>query len=154
MPQPINHIIHQFRFDKGQPAKTIFVNAAMLLLLFMLFNSKQAGISGDEEVHYQQSVKVYNYFSTFGKDQSALDTPTTHLKYYGQSFDNLTTILIRWFNIEDIYTFRHLMNGLAGWLCILMAALLAVWLSGYGAGILTLFLFALSPLFWATHRTT
>ncbi|MEI6275318.1 MAG: tetratricopeptide repeat protein [Prolixibacteraceae bacterium] len=147
MPQPINHIIHQFRFDKGQPAKTIFVNAAMLLLLFMLFNSKQAGISGDEEVHYQQSVKVYNYFSTFGKDQSALDTPTTHLKYYGQSFDNLTTILIRWFNIEDIYTFRHLMNGLAGWLCILMAALLAVWLSGYGAGILTLFLFALSPTF-------
>ena len=147
MPLPINHIIHQFRFDKGQIAKTIFVNAAMLLLLFMLFSSKEAGISGDEEVHYNQSVKVYNYFATFGKDQGALDTPTSHLKYYGQSFDNLTTILIRWFNIEDIYTFRHLANGFAGWLAILAAALLAVWLSRYGAGILTLALFALSPTF-------
>ena len=147
MPLPINHIIHLFRFDKGQLAKTIFVNAAMLLLLFMLLSSKEAGISGDEEVHYQQSVKVYNYFATLGKDQSALDTPTSHLKYYGQSFDNLTTILIRWFNIEDIYTFRHLANAVAGWLAILVTAMLAVWLSGYGAGILTLFLFAISPTF-------
>ena len=144
---PIKHIIPQFRFDQGQIAKTIFFNGAMLLLLFMLFNSKQAGISGDEEVHYNQSVKVYNYYASFGKDRSALDTPTSHLKYYGQSFDNLTTILIRWFSIEDIYTFRHLANGIAGWLCILLAALFAVWLSGYGAGILTLFLFALSPTF-------
>jgi hypothetical protein len=147
MSLPINHIIHQIRFDKGQMAKRIFVNLAMLLLLFMLFSSREAGISGDEEVHYNQSVKVYNYFATCGKDQSALDTPATHLKYYGQSFDNLTTILIRWFNIEDIYTFRHLANGFAGWLAILAAALLAVWLSGYGAGILTLALFALSPTF-------
>ena len=147
MQLPIKHIIHQYRFDKGQLAKTIFVNAAMLLLLFMLLSSKQAGISGDEEVHYQQSLKVYNYFATFGNDQSALDTPTSHLKYYGQSFDNLTTILIRWFSIDDIYTFRHLMNGFAGWLCILLAALLAVWLSGYWAGFLTLLLFALSPTF-------
>ena len=114
---------------------------------FLLLSAKEAGISGDEEVHYQQSVNVYNYFASHGNDQSALVTPVTQLKYYGQSFDNLTTILIRWFNIDDIYSFRHDMNSLAAWLAIYIAALFAVWLSGYGAGILTLLLFALSPTF-------
>ena len=51
--------------------------------------SLEAGISGDEKVHYEQSEKVLNYYKTFGKDKSALNTPTSHLKHYGQSFDNL-----------------------------------------------------------------
>jgi tetratricopeptide (TPR) repeat protein len=147
MPLRINHIIPDLLPGKGKTAQMLFYFCAGLLLIFMMLSSREAGISGDEEVHYKQSVKVYDYFATCGKDQSALDTPTSHLKYYGQSFDNLTTILIRWFSIEDIYTFRHLANGFAGWLTILFAALFAVWLSGYGAGILTLLLFTLSPTF-------
>ncbi len=143
----ISNINYSTLFNKVNLSKAIFFFCATLLLIFMLISSKDAGISGDEEVHYQQSVKVYDYFATCGKDQSALNTPKTHLKYYGQSFDNLTTILIRWFNIEDIYAFRHLASGFAGWLTVLLAALFAVWLSGYGAGILTLLLFALSPTF-------
>ncbi len=127
--------------------KSLFAVGALLLLLVLISGSREAGISGDEEVHYQQSVKVYNYFASYGQDKSALDTPVSHLKYYGQSFDNLTTFLIRWFNIEDIYTFRHTMNSLAAWLAILIAALFAIWLSGYGAGILTLLLFIASPTF-------
>ena len=81
------------------------------------------------------------------KNTSALETPQTHLKYYGQSFDNLTTIFIRWFNIDDVFLFRHLASSLAGWLTILVTALFAIWLSGYGAGILVIILFSLSPTF-------
>ena len=147
MPSSINPIIHQPTYGKDKIVRGIFDLLAGLLLVFLMMSSNEAGISGDEDLHYQQSISVYNYFSSHGRDQSALNTPTTHLKYYGQSFDNLTTILIRWFNIDDIYTFRHQMNGLAAWLCILLAAMLAVWLSGYGAGIITLVLFALSPTF-------
>jgi tetratricopeptide (TPR) repeat protein len=143
----ISNIIYRPVSGKTGLSKGLFQLCAGLLLVFMLVSAKDAGISGDEEVHYNQSIKVYNYFATGGKDQGALDTPVTHLKYYGQSFDNLTTIMIRWFNIEDIYTFRHESNTLAAWLTILLAALFAVWLSGYGAGILTLFLFAISPTF-------
>jgi hypothetical protein len=105
------------------------------------------GISGDEYLHYDQSVFVYDYFASHGKDTSALNTPVTYLKYYGQSFDNLTTILIRWFKIDDIYLFRHLSNSFAGWLTAIVTAFFAVWLSGYGAGILVILLFAISPTF-------
>jgi len=127
--------------------KIIFWSLTFAMLIAMLLISRDAGISGDEEVHYKQSEMVYNYFITMGKDQSSLNTPKTYLKYYGQSFDNLVTILIHGFGIEDIYSFRHLMCSLAGWLTILVTALFAAWIAGYGSAILVLLLFAVSPTF-------
>lgn len=147
MPVSISNIIHRPISGKNGLSKGLFTLCTGLLLVFLLMSAKDAGISGDEELHYNQSVNVYNYFASFGKDQSALHTPTTHLKYYGQSFDNLSTIFIKWFNFDDIYLVRHVMNSLAAWVTILLAALLAIWLSGYGAGIITLLLFAVSPTF-------
>ena len=117
------------------------------MLAAMLIISRDAGISGDEEVHYKHSELVYNYFSSFGADKSSLDTPKTHLKYYGQLFDNVVTILIHWFGIEDIYGFRHLMCSFAGWMAVVVTALLAASFSGYGAAILVLLLFTVSPVF-------
>ncbi len=127
--------------------KIIFIFLAVVLLFAMLLISRDAGISGDEEVHYKHSEMVYNYFSSMGKDQSSLDTPKTHLQYYGQTFDNLVTVLVHWFGIEDIYGFRHLMCSFAGWLTILVTALFAAYFSGYGAAILVILLFAVSPGF-------
>src|SRR5674476_590950 len=85
--------------------KYIFYSIAALLLLLMLKGGVDGGISGDEYLHYNQSVYVYDYFASHGRDTTALHTPVTHLKYYGQSFDNLTTILVRWFNIDDLFLF-------------------------------------------------
>jgi len=127
--------------------KYTFYCIAVLLLLFMLKGGMDGGISGDEYLHYNQSVYVYDYFASHGKDTTALDTPITHLKYYGQSFDNLTTILVRWLNIDDLFLFRHLSCSLVGWLTVIVTAFFAVWLSGYGAGIIVILLFALSPTF-------
>lgn len=127
--------------------KYIFFFLATLILAALLITSKDAGISGDEEVHYKQSEMVYQYFATLGKDQSSLNTPVTHLKYYGQAYDNVVTILIHWFSIEDVYSFRHFMSSIAGWLAIFITGLLAVSLGGYSAGVLTLLLFAVSPTF-------
>lgn len=127
--------------------KITFWILAAALLLGLLLVSRDAGISGDEEVHYIQSEMVYNYFSTLGADQSSVHTPKTHLQYYGQAYDNLTTILIHWLGIEDIYGFRHIMCSLAGWLTIVVTALFAASISGYGAAIVVLLLFCVSPAF-------
>jgi tetratricopeptide (TPR) repeat protein len=127
--------------------KYIFIFSSALLLILMLLLSKNAGITCDEVLHYNHSVSVYDYFATHGRDQSALNTPVTNLKYYGQSYDNIVTILIKWFNIDDVYGFRHIMSSIAGWLAIFITALFAVWLADYRAGILVLILFAVSPTF-------
>lgn len=132
---------------KATGLKYIFLICSALLLAVMLILSKNAGISCDEVLHYKQSVAVRDFFSSHGEDQSALETPITHLKYYGQSYDNIVTIFSGWLNVDDVYGFRHLMSALAGWLAIFVTALFAVWLSGYRAGIFVLFLFAVSPTF-------
>jgi tetratricopeptide (TPR) repeat protein len=132
---------------KESGLKYIFWVLSIILLVFMLLTSREAGISCDEVLHYNHSITVYNYFASHGADQSALNTPVTNLKYYGQSYDNIVTILSKWFNIEDVYSFRHVMSTLAGWLAILITSLFAIWLSGFRAGIITLVLFAVSPTF-------
>ncbi|MGE5427943.1 MAG: tetratricopeptide repeat protein [Methylococcaceae bacterium] len=129
------------------PLKILFWFLAVLMLTGLLWVSRDAGISGDEEVHYRQSEMVYNFFKTLGADQSSVNTPQTHLQYYGQAYDNLTTILIHWLGIEDIYSFRHLMCSIAGWLTIVVTALFAASISGYGAAIVVLLLFLSSPTF-------
>ena len=127
--------------------KYIFYTCSAFLLLLMVYLSRDAGISCDDTLHYDHSLVVYNYFASHGEDRSALETPVTHLRYYGQSYDNIVTILIKWSGIEDVYGFRHLMSSLAGWLTIFLTALFGVWLSGYRTGILVLTLFAVSPTF-------
>ncbi len=127
--------------------KYIFWIASLFLLVMMIILSRDAGISCDEVLHYEHSVSVFNFFSTNGRDISALDTPDSHLKYYGQSYDNVVTFLANWFKIEDVYSFRHVMSSIAGWLIILVTAIFAVWLSGYRTGIIVMFLFAITPVF-------
>jgi hypothetical protein len=116
--------------------KYIFWISSAILLVLMLFSAKDAGINCDEVLHYNHSQKVYNYYATGGADTSALNTPVTNLKYYGQSYDNIVTVFINWFGIEDAYSFRHIMSTLAGWLAIVITALFAIWLAGYGPGFL------------------
>jgi tetratricopeptide (TPR) repeat protein len=127
--------------------KCVFNISSAFLLVLMLLLSNNAGITCDEVLHYNQSVSVYNYFATHGEDKSALNTPVTNLKYYGQSYDNIVTILIKWFKIDNVYGFRHMMSTFAGWLAIFLTALFAIWLRDYKAGILVLVLYMVSPTF-------
>lgn len=128
--------------------KYFFYILAASLLVIMIISSRSAGISCDEIIHYNHSVAVYNYFSSHGADTSALNTPVSFLKYYGQSYDNIVTILTRWLNIEDVYRFRNLMSAVMGWLTVLLTALFAVWLKDYLAGIIVIFLLAITPAFF------
>lgn len=127
--------------------KILFFCLSFFLLGVLLIISRDAGISGDERVHYQQSEYVFNYFSSGGENTESINTPKTHLKYYGQSPDNICTFLIHWFNINDIYGFRHLFSSFLGWLTIFITALFVSWLKDYRAAIFTLLLFAISPRF-------
>lgn len=74
------------------PRNTVYLLLATLLVIMPIM-SLDAGISGDEKVHLEQAELVLQYFASWGQDKSAIHTPVTNLKYYGQSFDNLTTLL-------------------------------------------------------------
>ena len=121
----------------------LILSSSLFILLPLL--SINAGISGDEPVHYQHAEYVFNYFKTNGADQSALNTPKTNLKYYGQAIDNLSFYINHFLKSQNPYLTRHILNALLGALLILFSGLIAVRLSGYRAGILTILFLLLSP---------
>ncbi len=131
--------------DRIPKNKLIFYFLSITILVLLLLGSLDAGISGDEYLHLGQSERVTKYFTSFGKDKSAVDPPIADLKYYGQSFDNITTIVSKIFNIEDIFTLRHLSNSFIGWAIIFISGLTAVIFGGYRAGIICLILLSVSP---------
>ena len=121
----------------------IFLSAALFIIIPIL--SIDAGISGDEPVHYQHAEYVYNYFKTDGADQSAINTPATNLKNYGQAIDNISFYINKALNSNNPYLTRHILNAILGAMLILFSALIAVALSGYRAGIITILFLILSP---------
>ncbi|MEI6696220.1 MAG: tetratricopeptide repeat protein [Bacteroidota bacterium] len=149
---PIKEIKGEYKFAESFKLnressiyRLVFFIIAAALLIIMPIMSFDAGISGDENEHYVQSEKVLKYYTSFGKDTSSLVSPA--LRLYGQSFDLLSTVIIKTFDIDKIYETRHFINSLFGWLAILFTALIAVELVGWRAGIIGLFLMFISPGF-------
>ncbi len=119
----------------------------LLLLGVFIRLSLDAGISGDEYLHLNQTYKVMDYYKSFGKDKSALHTPRTYLKYYGQSFDNTATLISEVFSIDDIFTLRHIINAFAAWLAVLFTFLTARELANKRTALFAIVLLLLSPRF-------
>lgn len=128
--------------------KKIFIALAGILFIAMPLLSLKSGISGDEETyHYPHGKNVYKYYTTLGKDTTCLHYDNSVLHMYGPVFDVATVAVIHIFHARDEYRVRHIMNSMVGWAAILFAALIAVMLGGWRAGILTLLFMFLSPRF-------
>jgi len=127
--------------------RMLFYIFSLVLLIVIPVLSRDVGLSGDEEKHYRQAEKVYNYYATMGKDQSALSDPENKLNYYGQSFDLLTYVFNKAFSIDKPFEARHILNAITGFLTIFFSGLLAVFLAGYRAGLITLILMFITPSF-------
>ncbi len=134
-------------FTREHPGFRIaFLLTAILIFLLLPRLSMDAGLSGDDEKHYQHAIKVYRYFTE--DDPAALDDPRLKLNYYGQSFDFFTYLLIRLFNLEENpYEARHVMVAISGAAAILFTGLLVRLFAGYSGGWLALMLMFLSPRF-------
>lgn len=125
----------------------LFIVAAFVIAITIPLLSRQAGFSGDEDKHYAQAEKVYNYYATRGEDKSALSDPAFKLNYYGQSFDLFTYTINRIFAVDKIYETNHIFIAFAGFLAILFSGLLASLLVGYRAGLITMILMFFAPRF-------
>jgi Tfp pilus assembly protein PilF len=123
-----------------------FFATALAIFLILPILSLDAGLSGDDEKHYNHAIKVFRYFAE--DDPAALEDTQYKLNYYGQSFDFFTYLLIRLFNLEESpYEARHIMVAITGAAAILFTALLVKLFAGYSGGWLALVLMFLSPRF-------
>jgi hypothetical protein len=139
--------LRQLFFTREHPLfRLAFFVTALAIFVLIPVLSLDAGLSGDDEKHYEHAIKVFRYFSE--GDPSALDDPRYKLNYYGQSFDYFSYLLIRLFSLEENpYEARHVMTGITGATAILFTGLLVRLFAGYSGGLLALVLMFLSPRF-------
>jgi len=138
--------------DGGVVDLISFRSAYYVLILFsfiaMSIISQSAAISGDEFKYIDQAEKVYNYFATGGADKAAITKEGIDPQHYNaQSFDNVLYMFQRWFDFEDQFKLRHLVNSWSGWLTIVVASAISLFLMGYRAAFLTLLFCLFSPRF-------
>lgn len=146
--------IKEFREKSSPPLiressilRPLFMVCALIVLIVLPIISYDAAISGDEEKHYLHAEKVYSWFKTNGEDDRAIDDPKFVLFYYGQSVDFLAFMVVKTFNIEQIYETKHVINGIFGALTIICVALIVRLLAGNMGALISLFIMFFSPRF-------
>jgi len=129
--------------------KTAFIISSILLVVIMLFLSKDYGQSGDEWVQMIYGQNIWDYFTKGDKqalDYTNLGTQYVGLEYYGGTFDFGMEVLHRWFPSIQILFIRHFFNALLGALMMVFTGMIARRLSGkWSIGLLALLFIAFSP---------
>lgn len=155
--QPISKPLKNW-LDRPAPApenvdllKKIFGGVAMVSLLVMLWLAMGSGINADDKYQNDYSEKLVNYYSTFGRDTSALFIKDGNMHLYGGFFEIVTGFANKTMGFTPktvaYHNVRHVSSAFLGWVAILCAALLARLIAGWQAAILTFLLLFLSPRF-------
>ncbi len=120
-----------------------------VMLLVMLYASKDFGISGDEITQNTYGEKVYQYYATMGSDKSCLEPfgRITNAFYYGGFYD-LVCVAVNKFSPFDPFNTRHFIDALCGFFIIVFAVRMARMFRGWDAALLAAWFLFLSPRFF------
>ncbi|TNE69639.1 MAG: tetratricopeptide repeat protein [Bacteroidetes bacterium] len=131
--------------------RRIFWGLAVAGLLIMAGLSFGSGINADDKFQNDYSLKLVDYYTSFGKDTAALNVPDGNMHLYGGFFEIITGLANKALGFEPndlgYHNVRHLFTAILGWVAILCAALLARLIAGWRAGVITLVIMLVSPRF-------
>ena len=129
----------------------IFWAVAAVGLLWLLGLSLGSGINADDKFQVDYSQKLVSYYTTFGKDTTALNIREGNMHLYGGFFEVVTGFANKTFGLQPTdlayHQVRHASSAALGWVAILCAGLLAALIAGWRAGVITLIIMLLSPRF-------
>lgn len=122
-----------------------------VVLLLMLGMSFSYGLSGDEVDMNEYGKAILNFYTSFGADETVFNMPKEYdrdsiLKYYGGFYDTICAVVTKVSPFE-LFTTRHLMNALMGFLAIFFASKITKKIIGTRAAIIAVWVMFLSPFF-------
>lgn len=119
-----------------------------IMLIIMLYTSKDFGISGDEITQNTYGELVYKYYASFGKDKSCFESfgRTDNAYYYGGFYDLLCVTINKAFH-TDTFNTRHFINAIFGFFIIVFAVRLARFMKDWRAALIVAWMLFLSPRF-------
>lgn len=135
--------------------KIATIASLVLMLVIMLWVSKDFGINGDEVTQNLYGQDVYSYYSSFGKkdiesivkDDARIRDANKNVYMYGGLYDLLCATVNK-VSPFDPYDTRHFINAIAGFLAILVTARWARWYKNWEAALLTAWFLFLTPRFF------
>jgi hypothetical protein len=136
--------------DTGNWKKALFISL-LLVFIFMTVMSFWYGISGDEMDMNSYGKAILDYFTSFGRDTTALNPPKSFdrdgvLEYYGGFFDLIAALVNKISPLKE-FTTRHILNAWTGFLAIFFAAKICLRLKGSRMAVLCTWLMFLAPFF-------
>lgn len=132
--------------DKDDIYKYLFLISMAAMLVVMLTLSKGAGISTREMEQHLYSEMVYNHFHHIGDVQAYRSHPFASTQ--AQYIDLIVYSFCHTLHISDIFTIRHLLSALFGWLLILYLSVLILRAFNWRAAFFTAFFLLISPRFF------
>ncbi len=134
--------------------KKIFYGLSAFMLIIMMFMSVGAGINEDDKYQNNYAQALYKYYTTFGKDTTALNYSSAEgsMHFYGGFFDLTATVInvaLGSNNPDTVayHSVRHVLNSILGFLAIFFTGLLARYIGGWYMGLMALLFMFFSPRF-------
>lgn len=123
------------------------------LFVLMVGISPQFGINGDERFQVDYSKKLWSYYTSFGKETSALYIPEGNMHLYGGLFEILAISTQKALGLNEEYDpafhiIRRVLCAIFGFITIYFASLMAKNMGGWQAAFLTAVMLILSPRFF------
>jgi Tfp pilus assembly protein PilF len=137
-------------FKRPTPDQFLWAFLA-LSLLGMVYLSLGSGINADDKFQCDYSGKLVNYYTSFGKDTTALNIPEGNMHLYGGFFEVVTGFTNKALGFQQnqlaYHQVRNVSSAIMGWLAILCTVLFARLIAGGYAGLITLVIMLVSPRF-------
>lgn len=130
-----------------------FTLLSILLFAIMIWLSTAFGVNGDEKFQVDYSKKLWAYYSSGGKDTSALNIPEGNMHLYGGLFEITAISINKLAGIENelspaYHTTRRVLCAAFGFIAILFTCLFARDLGGWPLAFLSLLLMSFTPRFF------
>lgn len=129
----------------------IYKISLWVVLAVMVVMSFWYGLSGDEVDMSKYGEAILNFYTSFGGDETVFNMPKEYdrdsiLKYYGGFYDTICAVVTKVSPFE-LFTTRHIINALMGFLAIFFASKIIKKVIGIRAAIFGIWLMFLSPFF-------
>lgn len=102
--------------SKDDSYKYLFYILIVVLLFFLPIWSLRTGISDAEIAAQNQAEALYNYYAHHDQTITTLPEATHHPQFV----DFICCCIAKWFHIDSVYHFRHLVGSLFAWLIIVL----------------------------------
>ena len=115
-------------------------------LVGMLVLSQRIGISDREVAQNEYSEMLYNHFHHIGDPDAYKSHPYAHTQ--AQTIDLIIYAVCKSLDVSDVYTVRHTLSTIFGWLLVAYLSLILLRAFNWRAAFFTAFFLLISPRFF------